>query len=186
MSISSTNYTSSQKLPGITVVTPVKISELVADNIIQHVYDGPSAVAFNKAIQTYKTDIYCFMSHETIMLDAISLIDTVIKTYDRYQFINCIYTDNLYQEYRQYLSSINPALLINHGVVIETPLFVRNVQPFNENINILCCYEMLLKLASTTVTYHLPMIGFKTNIVSLRPPQSQVEKELRIIYEQSR
>ena len=167
MSISSTNYTSSQKLPGITVVTPVKISELVADNIIQHVYDGPSAVAFNKAIQTYKTDIYCFMSHETIMLDAISLIDTVIQTYDRYQFIN-------------------PALLINHGVVIETPLFVRNVQPFNENINILCCYEMLLKLASTTVTYHLPMIGFKTNIVSLRPPQSQVEKELRIIYEQSR
>lgn len=185
MPISNSNNPNSGKLPGVTIVTPVQIPELTAENIIQCVYTGDAAMAFNEAVQTYKSDVYCFMPPESIMLSPVELIADVLNTYEKFQFINCIYTDNIFKTQIQYLSSINPATLINNGIVVETPLFVRNPQPFKEDIRLLCCYEMLLRLAATTVTYHLPKIAFKVNRISLRPPKAQIDQELHIIYEQS-
>jgi len=185
MSISNPNHSNRQQLPGITIVTPANIPELVTDNIIQCVYDGESAPAFNEAMQTYKSDVYCFMPLHSIMLSPVALIADIFAIYEKFQFINCIYTDNVFKNQIQYLSSLNPATMIHNGIIPETPLFVRNPQPFKEQIKTLCCYEMLLRLAATTVTYHLPKIAFKVNNVCLRPTQLQIAQELRIIYEQS-
>ena len=185
MSLSNTNNASSKKLPGVIIVTPKQIPELVAENIMQCVYDKPSAIAFNHIIQTHKSDVYCFMPLDSIMISTITLIEDILNIYNKFQFINCIYTDHIFQKQIQYLSSINPAVLIKNGIVIETPLFIRNPQLFKEEIKLLCCYEMLLKMAATTVTYHLPKIGFETNHIGLKPPKTQIEQELRIIYEQS-
>lgn len=183
MSIPNSNNGSSKKLPGIVIATNQKIIELEhLSHISQCIYgEGSPLSYFNEIIKHYKADLYVFMCPGDTMKEPVKLIDKVLNIYDKFQFINCIYTDIIYNNNtEQYFPSVP------EKYIIETPLFIRHPIPYNTNVKRLYCYNMLLKLAKTSIVYHIPEICFNTTRTPIYPQFTllpEVQEDLKLINE---